>query len=286
MFMGATATVEAEMDVAAGGRHALGVLMKGTPLGGIYPFVDVLVDGRRRATLVTEGKDWAVSWCSLPLEAGRHRVGLCFANDEYDPTTREDRNVWIKQLQTTPTADLKSAELLTPAALVKGSLGKGLVLIDQVRWDADIGADKASRYSANLLANLGVDIGSPNPSVRIAGDRFSPARKSRGISFREGKAYLGANGTVVARLTFARSARYLFRIRASGTPADGQLPNVALSIDGKRVGDATLARTTWHTLSLEAEVSAGAHEIGLSLTNDLYRPPEDRNLTIDWLEVR
>ena len=220
------------------------------------------------------------------MEAGRRRIGLRFANDAYDPAAGEDRNVWIKQLQTSRTGTLKSPQLLSPAALVKGSLGKGLVLIDQVRWDADIGADKANRYSSNLLTNLGVDFGSPSQGVRIAGDRFSAVRKSPGFSFREGKAHLGANGTVVAKLTFAKSARYQFRIRASGTPAEGQLPNVALSIDGKRAGDATLVRTTWHTLLLEAQVSAGEHEIGLSFTNDLYRPPEDRNLVIDWLEIR
>lgn len=286
MFMGTTATVEAEIEFASGGQYAIGAVMKGTPLGGIHPLVDVLVDGRRRATLATAGKEWDLSWCSLSMDAGRHRIGLRFANDEYNPTTREDRNLWIKQLQTVSTGSLKSQQLLAPAALVKASLGKGVVLVDQVRWDAEVGGEKAHRYISNLLTNLGVAFGSSNAGVRIAGDRFVAVRKSPGIRFRDGKAFLGANGTVVAKLTFARSARYQFRIRASGTPAEGQLPNVALSIDGKRVGDVTLRRTTGHTLLLEADVPAGEHEIGLAFTNDLYRPPEDRNLVVDWLEIR
>ena len=139
---------------------------------------------------------------------------------------------------------------------------------------------------SNLLANLGVDFSSPRQGVRIAGDRFSALRKSPGFRFRDGKAFLGANGTVVVRLPFARSGRYQFRLRVSGTPAEGKLPNLAMSIDGKRMGDATLRQATWHTLTLEAEVSAGEHEIGVTFTNDLYRPPEDRNLAMEWLEIR
>lgn len=286
VYMGTTGIVEAEVEFASAGQYAVGATMKGTPLGGVYPLVDVLVDGRRRATLAVAGKDWDLSWCSLSLDAGRHRIGLRFANDEYHPAEREDRNLWIKQLQTVPTASLQSQQLLAPAALVKASLGKGVVLVDQVRWDADAGAEKAGRYLSNLLTNLGVEFDSPRQGVRIAGDRFSAVRKSPAFRFRDGKAFLGANGTVVTRLSFARSDCYQFRIRASGTPAEGKLPNLALSIDGNRVGDATLRQTTWHTLVLDAQVSAGEHEIGLTFTNDLYRPPEDRNLAVEWLEIR
>ena len=221
MYMGAAGTVETEMEFKTTGQYAVGAVMKGTPLEEIYPMVDVLVDGRRRATMSVAGKDWDLSWCSVTMEAGRHRIGLRFINDQWNPTTREDRNMWIKQLQTAPTGTLKSLELLSPAALVKGSLGKGMVLVDQVRWEADSGADKAGRYLSNLLTNLGAEFGSPSQGVRIAGERFSAVRKSPAFRFRDGKAYMGTNGLVVTRLTFAKSARYQFRIRASGTPAQG-----------------------------------------------------------------
>ena len=286
MYMGSFSTVEAEMDFAAGGQYAIGAIMKGTPLEGIYPMVNVLVDGHRRATMAAAGKEWATSWCGVAMDAGRHRVGLRFINDKSNTATREDRNLWIKQLQTAPTGTLKSPQLLSPAALVKASLGKGLVLVDQVRWEADAGGDKGGRYLSNLLTNLGVGFGRPSQGVRIGGDQFTPTRKSPGLQARNGKAYMGTNGNMVTRQTFAKSGRYQFRIRASGTPAEGKLPNVALFVDGKRVGNADLVRTTWHTLVLEAEVSAGEHEIGMSLTNDLYRPPEDRNLQVEWLEIR
>lgn len=286
LYVGSAATVEAEVDCATAGQYALGAVMKGTSLDGIYPLLDVLVDGRRRASLAVAGKDWDLSWCSLPLDAGRHRIGLRFINDQWNPTTREDRNLWIKQFQSVRTESLQSLQLLAPAALVKSTLGKGAVIIDQVRWESEEGGDKGSRYLSNLLTNLGVEFGSSSQAVRIAGDRFTAVRKSPGFRFRDGKAYVGTNGTVVAPLQFARAGHYQFRIRASGTPAEGQLPNLALSINGKRVGDVTLRRPTWHTLVLEADVPAGEHEIGIALTNDLYRPPEDRNLVIEWLEVR
>jgi hypothetical protein len=286
MYMGSFSTVEAEVDFATSGQYAIGAIMKGTPLEGVYPIVDVTVDGQRRAAMAAAGKEWAMSWSSVTVNAGRHRVGLRFINDRSNPATHEDRNLWIKQLQTAPTGSLKSPALLSPSALVKASLGKGVVIIDQVRWEADAGGDKGGRYLSNLLTNLGVGFGRPCQGVQIGGDQFTPTRKSPGLQCRNGRAYMGTNGNMVARLTFARAGRYQFRIRASGTPAEGKLPNVALFVDGKRVGAADLVRTTWHTLVLEAEVSAGEHEIGMSLTNDLYRPPEDRNMQVDWMEIR
>jgi hypothetical protein len=51
-------------------------------------------------------------------------------------------------------------------------------------------------------------------------------------------------------------------------------------------GEETLRRAGWHTVRLEARVAAGQHAVGLSFTNDLYGPPEDRNLRILELRVR
>lgn len=286
LYMGSLASVETDVEFARSGPYALGLLLKGTPLGGIFPLVDVLIDGRRCASLSAQGISWSFAWCSVGVEAGRRRVGLRFANDEYDPEHHEDRNLWIKQLQTVPTRDLRADKLIAPAALVQASLGKGTILIDQVRWDAKIGSDQSKRYLSTLLTNLGADFGSSSQGLRIAGERFSAVKPSPGLRFADGKAYLGTNGRVIAKVKFATTRSYEFRVRASGTPAEGVFPHLALSIDGKAVSGATLARGEWHTLPMEAAVSAGEHEVGLALTNDLYRPPEDRNLRVEWLEIR
>lgn len=77
---------------------------------------------------------------------------------------------------------------------------------------------------------------------------------------------------------------------APTSSSGGAWPNVALSIDGKKVGDAFLRRPGWHTVRLEAEVAEGEHEVGLSFTNDFYdaktEPPADRNLRIAELAIR
>jgi len=59
-----------------------------------------------------------------------------------------------------------------------------------------------------------------------------------------------------------------------------------LSIDGKLVGKVSLRRADWQLLHLEADVSAGAHKIGLAFTNDFYAPPADRNLVLGELQIR
>jgi len=84
-----------------------------------------------------------------------------------------------------------------------------------------------------------------------------------------------------------RESKFLYAaIKASGTEAKGEFPNIDVSIDGKKIGSLKLDRSGWQILRLESEVQAGEHKVALSFTNDLYDPPEDRNLRIGHLEIR
>jgi len=185
---------------------------------------------------------------------------------------------------------MKAKRLLNPPALVKVPLGKGFMLLDQIRWDKRPGDPKAMRYLSCLLTNLDCDFRSPMTGVTLPAGAFKPKEGVRLATVRKGVAYMGTNGTIATRVRFAKARRYAFAVRASGTGAAGELPNIALSIDGEKIGDRMLRRETWHTVRLEADVAAGEHEIGLSFTNDFYDPaqdpPADRNLRIGHLEIR
>ncbi len=284
-YMWKTAALEGEVEVPSPGPYAVALRLRGTPLENIYPQVAVTIGERKCGVISAPGKDWGLAWCSAVLSAGRQPVQLRFVNDKSNPETKEDRNVGIDKLMLAPVKPLQSECLMRPNALVKATLGQGCLLIDQVRWDVDCGGSSQSgRYLSNLLTNLGVDFGSAGTVV--AGERFQFDRQSAGFRIRDGRAYLGANGGMSCRLNFAQAGRHEFRIRASGTEVDDVYPNIALRIDGRVIGDVSLTRAGWQTVVVTAEVDAREHDIGLVFTNDFYRPPKDRNLVVESLEIR
>jgi hypothetical protein len=285
--MGSTASIRTKLSFPKTGDYALAVRGKGTPLGGVYPQIRFSIDGKSCGSITTDGRDWSTYSISARLEKGEHEVELAFVNDAYDPKKGEDRNVWLDKLICGPTPSLKSKRLLSPAALVKVPLGKGFYLLDQVQWtQAGANSERAERYISNLLTNLGCDFGDQAGAVVVPGVKMTPEPGLKLFRTDKGVAGLGANGTVSVTVRFAKTRKYQFAVRASGTEAAGEFPNIALSMDGKKIGDLSLRKAGWQTLRLETDVTEGEHKVGLSFTNDYYRPPEDRNLKIERLEIR
>lgn len=279
------ATLEGQIDVPADGLYALALRLRGQPLADIYPRVSVRVGGADCGVVSAPGRDWDVAWCTAALKSGRQQLQLAFINDQYDPKTKEDRNVIIGEFKLAPVKPLAAACLTRPAALVKSDIGQGCLLIDQVRWESDYAASaNTSRNLSNLLMNLGGDFHAAG--VTIGGGQFQFERESPAFRMRDGRAHLGTTGAICRRLKFARSGRYDFRVRASGTHVDHVYPNIVLRVDGTQIAETNLKRPGWQTVVLSADMSEGDHEVAIVFTNDLYRPPEDRNLVIESLEIR
>jgi len=290
VYMHATAGVKTAVDFPKGGEYAFIVRGKGTPVAGVYPQIAISIDGKRCGSVTTAGEEWGEYFLTADVKKAKHEVTLAFVNDAYAPERNEDRNVALDLLRVGPVAPMKAQRLLNPPALVKLALGKGTILLDQIRWDKRPGDPKAMRYLSCLLTNLGCDFRSPMMGLTLTADAFKPKEGVRLATVRNGVAYMGTNGTIATRVRFAKARRYEFAVRVSGSEAGGAFPNIAVSIDGRKVGDVTLRRETWHTLRLEADVPEGEHEIGLAFTNDYYddtqTPPADRNVRIASLEIR
>ena len=289
-YLHATAGLKSTVDFAETGEYAFIVRGRGTPVAGVYPQIAVSIDGKRRGSVTTAGEDWGEYFLTARVGKGKHAVTLAFVNDAYAPERNEDRNVALDWLRVGPVPAMKAKRLLNPPALVKMQLGKGTILLDQIRWDKRPGDARAMRYLSCLLTNLDCDFRSPMLGVTLSADAFKPKEGVRLATVRNGVAYMGTNGTIAARVRFAKARRYEFAIRASGSKAGGAFPNIAVSIDGTKLGDVSLRREAWHTVGLEADVAAGEHEVGLAFTNDYYddtqTPSADRNLRIVGLEIR
>ncbi len=292
VYMFINGSIKTSVEFPKEGEYAFVVRGKGTPVGGVYPQIAVSVDARPVGSVSTASEEWGEYSLTANVAAGKHEVSLAFVNDAWNPEKGEDRNVSLDWLRVGPVPPMKAKRLLNPPALVKVELGDkgGFILLDQVRWDKRPGDQRAMRYLSNILTNLNCDFRSPVGVLTLSGDAFKPKGDLKLASWRAGVVHMGTNGTVATRVRFAKSRRYEFAVRAEGTQAGGQWPNVALSIDGARIGDAFLRRPGWHTIQLEAKVAEGEREVGLSFTNDFYDtrtdPPADRNLRIAELAIR
>ncbi|MFO1486059.1 MAG: DUF1592 domain-containing protein [Verrucomicrobiaceae bacterium] len=71
--------------------------------GGEPAKFDVRVAGKNAGSFSVTAKDQAPQWFSSEVElpAGRHEIQIWFLNDFYDEKTRQDRNLWLHQLQIT-----------------------------------------------------------------------------------------------------------------------------------------------------------------------------------------
>ncbi|NLS91576.1 MAG: hypothetical protein GXX96_05265 [Planctomycetaceae bacterium] len=287
VFMGRTASLRKNLTFPHAGRYTFLVRGRGTPCAGEYPRVEVSVDGRFCGSVTTEGDAWRTYQVAASVPQGEHTLRLAFVNDLWDPVTKEDRNVRIERVVYGPTPPLKSKGLLEPALLVKVPIGKGFLLLDQVRWaEDDSNPEKASRYISNLLTNLGCSFGECSSGVTIAAATMEPQGDFRFSQGNDGAAYLGSNGTIARRVRFAASGEYELLVQVSGTEAGGELPNVRVGLDSQPIGNLQLEKTGWHTLRLKATIAEGEHDVSLSFTNDFYDPPADRNLRIRSLTIR
>ncbi len=98
--------VQGEIEVVQAGTYRLGLLGRGTALNGVYPIIQILINGRVVGQIELKGGGWELHSLEVDLPAGRLNLRLSFINDEYSPATGEDRNALL---------DLVEFELLQPS---------------------------------------------------------------------------------------------------------------------------------------------------------------------------
>lgn len=98
---------------------------------------------------------------------------------------------------------------------------------------------------------------------------------------------LFSNGSVETVVQFPADGEYTFRVRARQTAAgpDNAMMNVTLNAQALETFE--VAAETMTEFEVTAQVTAGAHAVGVTFENDFYDPDAgaDRNLHVDWFEV-
>lgn len=290
VLMYTNAAISTRIIFPEAAEYIFGIYVSGTPFHSTYPEVSLLVDDVRRASVMLEGPDWKIYTITTYIDAGEHKISLAFTNDDYDPATKEDRNLLIDKLMYAGAEDQTTnmKRLLTPAALAKVLLGKGFYLIDQINWhDRTEKLDKAARYITNLLVNLGASFAEEIGCISIPASYMTLAADLLYYNISGDIVAFYTNGHIYLDVQFASSREYTFEVTARGAEVAGEYPIVRLTIDGMRIQDQMLRDSEWQKLTFKTFVSAGVHRVGLAFTNDYWNPPsEDRNLEISWLKIR
>lgn len=89
-------TLETDVEFASSGRYGLAVRAAGTPMAGVYPLIEVLLDGRRIGEVQLTSGNWRSYRLTLRASAGVHRLTLAYVNDAWQPP--EDRNLAVGRI--------------------------------------------------------------------------------------------------------------------------------------------------------------------------------------------
>ncbi|MCD6507589.1 hypothetical protein J7M22_13315 [Candidatus Poribacteria bacterium] len=286
MHMYAASSISAEYEFPKEGRYILGIFAGGTPVEGVYPEVTIYLDGERIAGIMLTHGEEDIYYVSIRAPQGRHTLSFAFTNDAYAPERGEDRNLFLDKVAIAPLKEIGLKEILNPSALVRIKNDRGMIIIDQINWHGKTGSsDKAARYLSTLMTNLRAEFRDTTSGVIIDAASMEPQpniklfkRVGRGVRF-------GTNGYVTCRVNFASTDSYIFEITARGTKAEGVYPAIKLSLDEKSIGEGNLQGEGWQTLRYKADVKRGVHRIKIEFTNDLWRPPEDRNLEVLQMRI-
>lgn len=91
-------TIRGPVHVAAAGRYTLELTARGTQLDGVYPLVEIHLDGKEKLGQVQVASDhWRLYQMSVELPEGTHELSLSFVNDANRPG-EADRNVMYDRI--------------------------------------------------------------------------------------------------------------------------------------------------------------------------------------------
>ncbi|HZV01598.1 MAG TPA: carbohydrate-binding domain-containing protein, partial [Planctomycetota bacterium] len=163
-------------------------------------------------------------------------------------------------------------ELVKPGVVVEQPRGRGRVVLDLVRWREAGQIPQAKRFVADLLAQLGAE--RKEPPIRL------PVGSWGGVGREGDHIMFYGNSTAQARFVARRAGRYKVKVELGGTKAHGGYPVARVVCDARHLGDVEVDGPGPKAYDLEVTIPAGVHVLSVSFTNDVYDPPEDRNMTL------
>lgn len=107
----------------------------------------------------------------------------------------------------------------------------------------------------------------------------------RGVSVLETEVCFWTSGKSQWRVKFPETGKYHFAMMARGTPVEGVYPVAEIYLDEEKVGVMSISSEKPQLFSCSFFAKAGMRRLTIAFINDAYRPPEDRNLWVDYFLI-
>lgn len=272
-----------KVRIAEAGTYRVTVHAGGTQAAGVYPVVAIQIAGKAIARIALMQGETRAYVAMADLPAGEHELGVAFVNDAQ--VGDEDRNLFLDAVlidrEPMPASEV---ELLTlPTSLATRMVDGVRIVIDGVRWDTnERNRTKGCRYASTLFGNLGCSFEQAEGNVAwITARSFEPVGTIPYFRKTKTEVSLVAAGTVRAEFKCARAGRYRVFVRGRSQPALDEFGKALVQVDGKAVCELELAATAVNVFrGAVVRLDAGAHEVTVEFTNDLWRDGQDRNLYV------
>jgi hypothetical protein len=92
------AAAKADAVISETGPYVLCIQASGMPAEGIWPVMEVAVDGIRYGTTTVDTTFWRFYEMEYELSAGVHEVEAVFSNDYCDPATGSNRDLYVNRI--------------------------------------------------------------------------------------------------------------------------------------------------------------------------------------------
>ena len=281
----------AAAEVPKPGLYAITLIAGGTPAQGGWPQAAISWNGKTVAMVGLTGADLRSYPALAELPGGAGKLGVAFVNDVQ--IGLEDRNLTVDAILigTEPLEVGSNTRFLTlpPATAVITVGSRGRLVVDGVRWDTSgENRGRGQRYASALLRNLGAAFLPPEREGAWVGPAsFKPVGEIPYYSQNAERVALVAAGSVEATFECVQAGRYEVLVKGWSKPAVGEYARVALRLDDEAVGEVEVATSSSAVFVLgSATLQAGPHRLTVQYTNDLYSPPEDRNLYLQGIGFR
>jgi|GEM_PF-2494563 len=295
----------------------------GSIAAGEWSKAELRIDQVTRAVITVNTPTYAEFTATFNVTAGARQVAIAFVNDLYSPP--EDRNLWVDwlKIQAGPgdgppvISNVAAGNITASASTITWNTDKASDSQVEYGLTASYGSSSPldvamvnshSVTLSNLQANTTYHyrVKSKDAAGNLA---VSPTAAGGNLTFTTTPAFevtleaenmpikttgsarppgwgLWNNGQLAQTVNFPRTDSYRFTLRAYGSIAAGEWSKAELRIDQVARAVITVNTPTYAEFTATFSVTAGAHQVAIAFINDLYSPPEDRNLWVDWLKIQ
>jgi len=285
VVFGSNGTARWRINIPETGSYSLSLVARGTPCANTYPTAEISLDGKTIGIIEVNRSRLESFTAAFDANQGEHELAVSFTNDGKSAT--EDRNLYLDRIAFAKQSEDSSIEALTvPPALVRIPIGKGSLLLNAIRWDEPGGnALRADRFASALLGSLGARFRAQPPVAVLEAEALQPNPGIAAFVRTQDHVLFGANGYIEQSVRVAQQGRYRFVLWSKGTAVAGVYPVVSVQLNERELGRIECVGESWGPHDLLTDLPPGPAVLRFAFTNDARRPPEDRNLWLDRIEI-